>query len=97
MALIGCSLEMIILMMDLLGWLGAALLLIPYSLVSTGKISGESKIFQTSNIVGSVFLTANSLFYGAFPSVFVNLVWIAIGVITLIKLNMKKVVEDVSI
>ena len=88
---------MIVLMMDLLGWVGAALLLIPYSLVSIGKISGESIVFQTSNILGSVFLTANSLFYGAFPSVFVNLVWIAIGVITLIKLNINKVVDDVSI
>lgn len=86
---------MLVLMMDILGWFGATLLLIPYLLVSTGKVSGESIGFQTSNILGGIFLTANSYFYGAIPSVFVNLVWIAIGVTTLIKLNSKKVVDNV--
>ena len=88
---------MLILMMDVLGWLGAAFLLIPYLLVSQGKVSGVSLNFQLSNLIGSLFLTANSLFYGALPSVFVNLVWIAIGVITLIKLSKKKVIKNVSI
>ncbi len=78
---------MLVLTMDILGWLGAGLLLIPYFLVSSGRVSGESISFQLSNILDGIFLTANSLFYGAIPSVFVNLVWITIGATTLIKLN----------
>jgi len=73
---------MFALLMDISGWIGALLLLIPYFLVSTGKVGGKSKYFQLSNIFGSILLTANSFYYGALPSVFVNLVWISIGVVT---------------
>ena len=64
---------------DILGWLGAIGLLLPYFLVSVGKIKGNSVSFQMSNLVGSFLLVINSLYYGALPSVAVNLVWIAIG------------------
>ena len=85
---------MINLMMDIFGWMGAALLLIPYFLVSTGKVTGDSRNFQLSNIAGGVLLTANSLFYGALPSVFVNLVWIGIGISSLLKLKLKRGTAD---
>lgn len=83
--------------MDIFGWCGAALLLIPYFFVSTGKVKGDSKYFQLSNIIGSILLTANSLFYGALPSVFVNIVWISIGAITLSKIYKKGKTSNVSI
>ncbi len=86
---------MLSIMMDIFGWFGATLLLIPYFLVSTGKVEGHSKYFQISNIMGGILLTANSYFYGALPSVLVNLVWIAIGVLTLSKLNLAKETNNV--
>lgn len=67
------------LVVDILGWVGALGLLLPYFLVSTGRIKGDSVSFQLSNLVGSFLLVVNSLYYGALPSVAVNLVWIAIG------------------
>ncbi len=86
---------MLTIMMDIFGWTGATLLLIPYFLVSTGKVDGKSKYFQSSNVIGGVLLTANSYYYGALPSVLVNLVWIAIGIMTLSKLAMEKDTSDV--
>lgn len=69
--------------MDLIGWAGAGLLLTPYLLLSFGKLSGQSKIYQGLNITGSAALIANSAYYGALPSAFVNIVWIVIGIIAL--------------
>jgi hypothetical protein len=65
---------------DVLGWIGAALLLGAYALVSTKKLEGDSVTFQLLNLLGSAFLIVNSAYYGAYPSVGVNVVWIGIAV-----------------
>ncbi len=81
-------------LVDGMGWLGAALLLIPYYLVSAGKIGGKSKSFQLGNLSGSIFLMINSLYYGALPSVFVNIVWITIGITTLLNIYKSTGIEN---
>ena len=77
------SVELII---DLLGRIGAAVLLIAYGLVSARKLAGDSVSYQLMNLLGSAFLILNSSYYGAFPSVSVNVVWIAIAAISLIRI-----------
>jgi len=67
------------------GWIGVAALLAAYWLVSTQKMTGDSRAFQGLNLVGAVLVLMNSLYYGAYPSVGVNAAWIAIGVYTLAK------------
>lgn len=69
---------------DIIGWTGAVLLLLAYFLVSTKKRKGDSVLYQTLNIIGSAFLVANAGYYHAFPSVFVNIVWICIGAFTIL-------------
>jgi hypothetical protein len=71
------------LLIDVLGWSGAALLLLAYYLVSTGKVRGSSLRYQALNIVGSLLLGANALYYGALPSVGIDVAWIGIGVLAL--------------
>jgi hypothetical protein len=39
--------------------------------------------FQLLNIGGSVLLAANTIFYGAYPSTFVNVIWAAIAIFTI--------------
>ena len=53
---------------DVMGWAGAALLLFAYGMVSAERWRGGAFKFQLSNIIGSVFLIANTVYYGAFPS-----------------------------
>ena len=65
---------------DGLGWAGAALMLIAYALVSLRGFKGTSVAFQLLNIAGSALLLANSAYYGAYPSAFVNVVWIGIAI-----------------
>jgi len=65
---------------DLVGWVGATALLIAYAMVSHKKLEGDSATFQLLNISGSLLLAANTIFYGSYPSTFVNLIWAGIAV-----------------
>jgi hypothetical protein len=72
---------------NVLGWVGVVALLLAYWLVSTQKAMGDSRTYQGMNLLGAVLVLANSSYYGAYPSVGVNAVWIAIGVYTLANRN----------
>jgi hypothetical protein len=64
---------------DAIGWLGAVTLLVAYGMVSSRKLEGDSVAYQLLNIVGSLLLAANTIFYRAYPSSFVNLIWTGIA------------------
>jgi len=73
------------LLINILGWIGGVLVLSAYLLVSTGRVKGNSVPFQSLNIAGAVLLIVNSAWFGAYPSVGVNVFWIAIAVYSLVK------------
>ena len=64
---------------DAIGWVGAVVLLVAYAMVSSRKLEGDSIAYQLLNIVGSLLLVTNTIFYGAYPSTFVNMIWVAIA------------------
>ena len=64
---------------NVLGWIGAAVLLSAYWLVSTRRTTGHSWTYQGLNLLGAILVLLNSSYYGAYPSVGVNAAWIAIG------------------
>jgi len=68
---------------DILGWIGALGVLLAYFLVSSKKVKGDSNHYQMLNLVGAALLIANSVYYGAYPSGFLNLAWIVIAIHTL--------------
>ncbi len=72
-------------LIDLMGWVGAVLLLAAYALVSSRRLAGDSVRFQLLNLGGGVLLAANSAYHGALPSVAVNAVWIVIGLAALLR------------
>jgi hypothetical protein len=65
------------------GWLGALLILAGYLLVSSGKLTGQSRLYQWMNIVGAAGFVINSGVRGAIPSAALNVVWLLIGAVTL--------------
>jgi hypothetical protein len=71
------------LLLDIAGWLAAGLLLAAYWLISTKRVLGDSLGYQSLNIAGSILLMANTAYYGAYPSAFVNLVWLGIALYAL--------------
>lgn len=68
-----------------LGWLGAASLLLAYGLTSTGRLPPEGARFQSLNLAGAVALTVNSGYHSAWPSAALNIVWIVIGLAALVR------------
>ena len=64
---------------EVIGWIGAALILIAYGLLSSGRRTGRSRLYQGMNIVGAVGFVINGWFNHAFPSAVLNVIWIGIG------------------
>ena len=69
---------------EIVGWLGAALILAAYALLSMGKLHGRSAIYQWMNVVGSFGFVVNSGSNGAYPSAALNVVWMGIGLYVLL-------------
>jgi hypothetical protein len=68
------------------GWLGALLVLGAYLLVTTGRVSGKSALFQSMNALGSALFILNTWWHGAIPSMVLNIVWLAIGTVALARI-----------
>jgi hypothetical protein len=68
-------------LLDGVGWLGAALVIVAYALVSFNRLSPASFRYQALNIVGSVLLIVNTAWHAAWPSAVVNVVWAAIALV----------------
>ena len=64
---------------EIVGWLAAALMLSAYLLLTMGRISGRSRLYQWLNVFAGAGFILNSGWNGAYPSAFINVVWVAIG------------------
>ena len=74
---------MLSLFVEAAGWIGAALILGSYVLVSTGRLEGRSPAFQWMNVAGAAGFVINSGWHGAIPSTALNVVWLGVGLATL--------------
>ena len=68
---------------EVAGWAGAVLILLAYLLLSAGKVTGQSIVYQAMNVVGAVGFTVNGWWHGAIPSAALNVIWMLIGAIAL--------------
>ena len=66
---------------EVVGWAGAALILLAYLLLSAGKLTGQSLLYQGMNIVGAAGFVINGWWHGAIPSAALNVLWLLIGAI----------------
>ena len=74
---------------EIIGWFGTALILFAYLLVSSGKITAASKVYQYLNLLGALGIIVNSLKHMAIPSVGLNIVWSLIAIYGLFKSSNK--------
>ena len=72
------------------GWIGAGLILLAYLLLSMGKVTGQSRLYQWMNVVGAAGFIANSGWNGAWPSAILNVIWVGIGVVALWQIGRKR-------
>ena len=76
-------------MIDILGWMGSAMIVTAYALNIAKKISTDSTIYFALNIIGSALLIINTIYHNAIPSAAVNIVWIVIAIFALFKKQRK--------
>ncbi|MEO9481992.1 MAG: hypothetical protein ABJG47_01015 [Ekhidna sp.] len=75
--------------LELIGWLGAACLLIGFALNLFQKIHADSNAYLFLNLIGSLLLLYNAYSNGAFPFVAVNFVWVIFSAYKLIQMRTK--------
>ena len=68
---------------EVIGWIGAALILGSYALISAGKVRAESLTYQLMNVLGAAGFVVNSGWNGALPSAAMNVIWMGIGLYAL--------------
>jgi hypothetical protein len=66
---------------EVAGWIGAALILGAYALLSAGRLSGRSLTYQLMNVVGAAGFVVNGWWHGALPSTALNVLWLLIGAV----------------
>jgi len=64
---------------EIIGWIAAVLMLSAYVLLTTGRLSPRSPLYQWLNVLAGAGFIVNSGWNGAFPSAFINVVWVAIA------------------
>jgi hypothetical protein len=70
-------------LVQVIGWVGALLLIISYLLISFGMLNATNPRFQLLNISGALLLGFSSIMLGAWFSVGLNIFWIAIALVAL--------------
>lgn len=72
-------------LVQIVGWIGAVLVVVAYLLVSSGKVKGDSRLYQFMNLFGAVGVAVNAAYQDAWPSFGIQVVWFAIAVVALVK------------
>ncbi|MGO2658349.1 CBU_0592 family membrane protein [Mycetocola reblochoni] len=66
----------------LAGWAGAACTVTAYGMLSAGRWTAGSRLFQGLNIGGALLLCVSATASQAWPAAAVNAIWIVIGIQT---------------
>jgi hypothetical protein len=70
---------MLKLVIEIIGWAAAAMMLLAYVLLNTGRLSSHAPLYQWLNVLSGAGFIVNSGSNGAYPSACINVLWVAIG------------------
>jgi len=77
-------------MVEAAGWIGAGRILLAYLLLSMGKVTGQTPLYQGMNIIGAAGFIINGWWHGAIPSAALNVIWMMIGGVALWRIWAKR-------
>ena len=80
------------LFVEIAGWTGALLILAGYALLTSGRVTAQSPLYQWLNVVGAAGFIVNGLANEAYPSAGLNIVWMGIGGFALWKIARARLV-----
>ena len=75
---------------EVAGWAGASLILGGYLLLSMGRLTGQSLLYQGMNVVGAAGFIVNGWWHGAVPSAVLNVIWMMIGGVALWRIRKRR-------
>ena len=78
------------LLMEVVGWIGAVLILAAYAMLTAGKLTARNPAYQWMNVVGALGFIANSAWNGVWPSAVLNVIWVGIGAVALWRMMARK-------
>ena len=73
-------------MIEAIGLLGAMGILFAYYKASRGSWSPRSRAYQLCNVIAASLLVWYGVHKAAYANIFINLVWVAIGVVALVSI-----------
>ena len=74
---------------DSVGWIGATMMIVAYSLMSFNIISSNGYLYILLNIFGAVGMIIFGVIRKAHPSVATNTIWLAVAFISIINTVIK--------
>jgi len=72
---------------EFIGWAAAAMMLSAYVLLTTGRLRSHSRTYQWLNVLSGAGFILNSGWNGAYPSAFINILWVGIGLYGLFRIQ----------
>ena len=74
---------------DIMGWIGATMMLLAYMLLSTGKIANHY-LYQILNLIAAIFMGIGLYPKNAWFSFSLEVIWGIIAVVSIIKIKNKE-------
>ena len=74
---------------EIMGWIASVLIVGSYALNITGKLEATNKWYVCANIIVGFLFIINTYFHQAYPSMFVNIVWVIIAFVMIFKTKRK--------
>jgi len=72
-------------LIEAFGWIGTALVVLAYFLLTYKRLDRESKIYHGMNLVGAFFVGINAVVNQAYPSTALNVVWVVVAIYGLVE------------
>jgi hypothetical protein len=73
------------LLIEIIGWIGAALIVGAYCLNMYGYWKSSSYLYISFNLIGGIFFIINTFVHHAYPSMLVNVIWVIIAIAAIFK------------
>lgn len=70
---------------DMLGWIGAILILSAYALLTLGKLKGNQALYHIINLAGAGLVAYDVFHKGSYGAAFLNAAWFGIAFCGIVK------------
>ncbi len=73
------------LFIEVIGWIGAFLILVAYVLLTRKRLTGESTTYHLLNLAGGLGIVVESISNATYPPAALNIIWSAVAVYAIFK------------